>query len=150
MIVRSERFASDYQRVTGAALLFLHDKINSGVLESLAYAIGLVPDDGVDVRSRNYLGRGGDHVRQKRLASDFVEDFGVLGFESCAFAGSHDGDGDAGRVGCGHRVQYSASDSRQSLLVASPQSLAESKHLPTTWPKSSRLTARPMKMDGRN
>jgi hypothetical protein len=97
------------------------------VLESLAYAIGLVPDDGVDVRSRNYFGRGGDHVRQKRLTSDFVEDFGVLGFESRAFAGGHDGDGDAGRVGCGHRVQYSASDSRQSLLVASRQSLVSSR-----------------------
>ena len=56
-------------------------------------------DDGVDVgRGNNFRGRG-DDVGKQRLASDFVEDFRVLGFEARAFAGGHDGDGN---LGCGH------------------------------------------------
>ena len=63
-----------------------------------ADALGFVTDDGEDVGGRDDARSGGDHMRQQRLAADFVQNLGKLRLKPRAFARGHDGDGDAGGI----------------------------------------------------
>lgn len=78
LVVVRQRFARAHERVSGAALWILHYELDAGVLDRLADALGFVTDDCVDVGGGNDLLRGSDHVRQQRLASDLMQDFGKL------------------------------------------------------------------------
>ena len=95
VVVGGERRLRDHQSVAGAALLRLQDEIYAGGGDGGADAAGFVADDGEDVAGRNYARGGGDDVRQQGLAADFMQHFGKLRLEPRAFAGGHDGDGDA-------------------------------------------------------
>ena len=90
--------------VAGAALLGLRDELNAGGGDGGADAVGFVADDAEDVVSSHDGFGCGDDVEEEGLAADLVEDFGALAFEAGAFAGGHDGDGEA----CGvHRFLWS-------------------------------------------
>src|SRR5579863_9751874 len=84
--------------MSGAALLRLQDEINSGGCHCGADPVCLVTDDGENIFGRDYAGRGGNHVRQQRLASDFMQYFWKLRLEARTLAGRHDGDRDARRI----------------------------------------------------
>ena len=110
VVVGSEGIAGNHQGVTGAALLFLQNEVYPGMLNGLADAIGFVSDDGKDVAGGDDFGGGSDHVCEQGFPADFMKNLRIFRFKACAFAGSHDGDGDAGRVGFRHLFQYSAED----------------------------------------
>ena len=74
----------------------LQHESDAGGCDRGADAVGFVTDDGVDVAGRNYLGGGCDYVRQQGLAADFVQHFGMLGFQPGSFARGQDCDGYAG------------------------------------------------------
>ena len=90
--------------MAGAALLGLEDELDTGGRDGGADAIGLVPDDAVDVVGGNDGFRGGDDVEEESAASDLVEDLGALALEPRAFACGHDGDGETWG---GHRPLWS-------------------------------------------
>ncbi len=73
-----------------AALLFLQDEVDSGGFNCRAHAVGFVSDDAEDLLSRDECLCGRDDVHQKRLAADFVQDFGTFALEPRAFARGHD------------------------------------------------------------
>ncbi len=95
-IVGRESLAGDHQGVSGAALLALQHESDSGGGDGVPNAIGFVSDDGIHIAGRNDFGRGRDHVRQQRLAADFVQHLGMLGLQPRPFTRCQDGDGDAG------------------------------------------------------
>ena len=99
LVVGRESFAGNHEGVSGAALLGLQDEVDAGMGNRFAHAISLMSDDGEDVSGGHDLGRCGDDVGENWLAADFVENLGVPGFESRSFAGGHDCDGHAGRMG---------------------------------------------------
>ncbi len=110
VVVGSEGVAGDHEGVTGAALFGLENEIYPGLSNGLADTVGFVSDDGKDVAGGDDFSGGSDHVSEQGFAADFMKNFRIFRFEACAFAGSHDGDGDAGRVGFRHLFQYSAED----------------------------------------
>ena len=81
--------------VAGAALDFLEDEADAGLLDGGADAVGFVADDAVDVVGRNDGLGGGDDVEEEGAAADLVEDFGAFAFEPRALACGHDGDGES-------------------------------------------------------
>ena len=85
--------------MAGAALLSLQDEVDAGVGDGGSDAAGFVADDGEDVRRWDYARGCGDYMGQQRLAANFMQDFGKLRLKPGAFAGGHDGDGNAGRTG---------------------------------------------------
>ena len=123
-VVVCQRWARAQERVTGAALRLLQHELDAGVLNRLADALSLVADDSEDVCRGDDLLRRCDHVRQQRLASDLVKDFGMLRFQPRALASGHDRDGGPGSS-CAihallsrswsqvlHRFQYTPSRAR--------------------------------------
>ena len=113
LVVGRQGIARNHQGVAGAFLRFLLDKFHAGVSDGLAHSVGLMTDDGVDIVRRDDLGRGGNHMRQQRLAADFVEHLGMFRFQPRALARSHDGDGEPRRLrivasSLWHSIQYTA------------------------------------------
>jgi hypothetical protein len=89
--------------------------MNAGMGHGCTDAVGFVTDDGEDIIRRNDPSGRCDHMSEKRLAGYFVQDLGKLRLEPCAFAGSHDGDSDAGSRRC-----ESFRRNRVSIFLHSP------------------------------
>ncbi len=87
--------------VAGAALLGLYGELDTGRGDGRADAVGLVADDAEDVvRGDDGFG-GGDHMKQERASTDFVENLRTSALEPRAFAGGHNGDGETVHVHTG-------------------------------------------------
>src|SRR5438270_2273154 len=93
-LVESKEGLEHLHGVAGAALLGLEDELDAGVFDGGSDAVSFVADDAVDVIGGDDGFGGGDDVEEEGAASDFVEDFGALTFEACAFACGHDGYGE--------------------------------------------------------
>jgi hypothetical protein len=102
VILSGTGFSGHHQRMARPALLFLQHELNASVPDGVADLIGFVPDDGVDILCRDHFDGSGDHVSEKRLASNFVKDFWMFRLQARAFAGGHDRDGNAGSLQCWH------------------------------------------------
>jgi hypothetical protein len=50
-------------------------------------------DDGEYILRRNHLFSRGNHMGQQGFAPNFMQNFRMFGFEACAFASSHNGNG---------------------------------------------------------
>ena len=55
-------------------LRFLAYEMHASCPDGLAYALGFVPDDDINVFVSDHTGCRCDHVRQQRLATNFVQD----------------------------------------------------------------------------
>src|ERR1039457_602977 len=77
-------------RVPGAALFGLFDKLNTCRSHSLADQIGMMANDDKDISRRHDLTGSCDDVTQQRFASDFVQHFWPPRFQPRALARSHD------------------------------------------------------------
>ena len=116
-IVRRQGRTRDHQGVSRASLLALQHETDAGGGDRGADAVGFVSDDGVDVAGRNNPGGGRDYVRQQRLAANFMQHFGMLGFQPGSFTRSQNCNGDAGGavILClRHLIQYTARSWRRA------------------------------------
>ena len=77
-----------------AALFGLQHEIHACAGNRFAHTLRLMSDDHEDVFRGHDLLRRGNHMRQNRLATDFMQNFRMLRFEPRAFSGGHDCDGD--------------------------------------------------------
>ena len=92
-VVGGERLATLHQGVSGAKLLALLDEADVVAGNRLAHALGLMPNDAVDITGVDD-GRGGaDHVSEQRQTANRVQHLGLPGLQARALARSQDGDG---------------------------------------------------------
>jgi len=101
VVIGGEGRLRDHQGVACAALRSLQDEIDASVGDGGADTIGFVADDGEDIVRRDYARGGRNDMSQQRLAADFMQHLWKLRLQPRAFAGGHDGDGNAGGRGCG-------------------------------------------------
>ena len=90
LVVASERVLSGHQRMAGAALLGLQDKLHARRRHRRAHLIGFMTDDDKHVLRRHDLDRGRNHMRQNRFSADFMENLGMPRLESRPLARGHD------------------------------------------------------------
>ena len=93
VIVGGERLAALHQRVPGAALLQLLDKLRTQRGDLGADARGLMSDDAEDVGGRNDRAGGADDVAQQRASRNLMQHLGQLRLEPRALARGENGDG---------------------------------------------------------
>src|SRR6516162_8860163 len=105
MIEAAKRIACLHDRMARSPLLALFYEVDSGRSQGLAYQFGLVSDDRKDVLRRHDSGRSRYNVPQQGLACDSVQHFGMARFQSSAFSGSKDGDGELTRLLGRHDLQ---------------------------------------------
>ena len=86
------------ERMTGAALLGLENKLHAGRSNDSANPLGLVADDAVDLCRWDDSLRRVDNVQQEGLAAYLVQNFGALTLEPRPLARSHDGDRKSGNI----------------------------------------------------
>ena len=92
-----EGFGRAHQGVSRAALRLLPDESDACISHGALHQVGFVSDDRINVFGGGYLSGRGNHMRQKRLSAHFMQHFGMLRLQACAFACGHDGYGHARR-----------------------------------------------------
>jgi hypothetical protein len=92
VLVLLHRGASTHDGMAGAALLCLKNKPHARISHRILNLLCLMANDDKDIAGWRYLGCGCDYLRQQRPATNFVENFRTLGFESRAFTSRHNDD----------------------------------------------------------